>query len=273
MHSPTIALGLLSLVFFATESVASVTKIPRAAIKKVTSTYTGKKAGDGTFYGTSDAGGACLLPTRTDQRFAAFSGSAWDTAEWCGGCIRVTGPSVPRVVSFPSPTSRSTLSEPLSTSLEGSLDLATGAFEKISPLSAGRTSITWDWVDCKSVGLTTGTVSFAWKSGSSAYWMGIQPRGGSSAIQSVSIKQSSASSYTALTRMDYNYWVASSGAGAGTFRFLELTKSGEAHADPVVCLEFEKAPSLFWSNGRTVPRPRTLASNSTRSSATLELAS
>ena len=26
----------------------------------------GKKAGDGTFYGTSDAGGSCLLPTRTD---------------------------------------------------------------------------------------------------------------------------------------------------------------------------------------------------------------
>ncbi|KAL8291444.1 hypothetical protein RQP46_002422 [Phenoliferia psychrophenolica] len=186
------------------------------------------KAGDGTFYGTSDAGAACLLPTRTDQRFAAFPGAAWDNSEWCGGCIRVTGPdgSVDVQVTNECPECA-----------EGSLDLATDAFAQISPTSAGRISITWDWIDCEAAGLTTGDVTFAWKSGSSAHWAGIQPRGGRVAVSSVSIKEDTATSYTALTRENYNYWVATSGAGAGPFTVLVDWQDGTSTTTSGVVLK------------------------------------
>mgnify|MGYP001580084586 CR=1 FL=1 len=69
--------------------------------------------------------------------------------------------AVPRVVRFTSLRLPAHLS-PTSHSAEGSLDLATDAFAQISPTSAGRISITWDWIDCKSAGLTTGDVTFAW---------------------------------------------------------------------------------------------------------------
>ncbi|KAI5475079.1 hypothetical protein MNV49_001955 [Pseudohyphozyma bogoriensis] len=185
--------------------------VSSSSSSSTTSAKTGLTSGDGTAYGTSDAGAACLLPTRTDQRFAAFSGAVWDNSEWCGGCVRVTGPvgSIDVQVTNECPECA-----------EGSLDLSDDAYETITGTSPGRTSITWDWISCVDAGLTTGDVEIAWKSGSSAYWAAIQPRGGAVGISAVSIKESSASSYTSLARQNYNYWLAESGAGAGPFSVL-----------------------------------------------------
>lgn len=54
---------------------------------------------------------------------------------------------------------------------------STNAFTEIADQSAGRVDITWQFVNCKdpSVALETLPVSFAWKTGSSRYWVGFCP--------------------------------------------------------------------------------------------------
>jgi expansin len=61
--------------------------------------------------------------------FAAWPGATYNNAEFCGACVRVTGPkgSVDVEVTNKCPECA-----------EGSLDLSTAAFEKIADKSAGR---------------------------------------------------------------------------------------------------------------------------------------
>ncbi|ORY88013.1 RlpA-like double-psi beta-barrel-protein domain-containing protein-containing protein [Leucosporidium creatinivorum] len=166
------------------------------------SSYSGPTKGHATFYGNDGSGGACLLPSRSDLKFVAFSGAKWDNSANCGACMRVTGPN------------------------GSSLDLSTSAFSKIAPTSKGKVDVSWKWISCVSAGLEKGGVSVVWKSGSSAYWMAIQIRGAAFPVQSVAIRAATSSSYTNLKRENYNYFSATSGAGAGPFVVLVRYQNG-----------------------------------------------
>lgn len=91
----------------------------------------------------------------------------------------------------------------------GDLDLSEEAFVKIADKSAGRVKISWQVVSCN----VSGNVSYHYKDGSSQYWTAIQVRNHKLPIKSLELKVGG--TYTGVTRVDYNYFVADKGAGTG----------------------------------------------------------
>nr|QGR27068.1 expansin-like protein 1 [Glaciozyma antarctica] len=164
--------------------------------------------GVATFYGNDGSGGNCKLPARSDLAFAAFPGAKWDSAAYCGACVRVKGPKGTVDVQITNKCPECPA---------GSLDLSKAAYSKIRAIKAGRIPITWNFINCKTAGLASGAVPFVWKSGSSQYWAGIQGHNAAIPIKSLSIRASSATKLTTLKREDFNYFVAPAGLGPGPF--------------------------------------------------------
>lgn len=94
-------------------------------------------SGEATWY---DAHGqnACGLPNPADFLVAAMNKTQYTKAN-CGKCVRVKGPKGAVTVK---------LVDLCPGCKNGSLDLSEEAFQRISPLSAGRVKITWSFTAC-----------------------------------------------------------------------------------------------------------------------------
>lgn len=172
--------------------------------------------GQATYY-AADGTGNCSFAADPTKMVAAINAPDYATAAWCGACLEVTGPSgmvVVRVV------------DKCPGCAHGDLDLSREAFERISPLSAGRVAITWREVACE----VTGPVSYQFKDGSSQYWTGIQIRNHRYPIAMLEARDANGA-YQAIDRLDYNYFVDTDGLGAGPYTLRVTDTRGQAIED------------------------------------------
>jgi hypothetical protein len=87
------------------------------------------------------------------------------------------------------------------------------AFARIAPLSAGLVSVTYRAVADPAL---PAPVALRVKEGSSRYWLALLAMNTGNPLASVQA-ESAAGGWRDLVRADYDYWIASSGAGDGPF--------------------------------------------------------
>lgn len=158
-------------------------------------------SGEGTYY-NADGTGACSFDATTDLRVAAMNATDYGTAEWCGACVEVSGPTGTVTVR---------ITDECPGCAKGDLDLSPEAFGMLSPLSAGRIPITWHEVPCD----VTGPIAYHFKDGVSQYWAAIQIRNHRYPIASLEAQVGGA--WQALGRADYNFFIKSDGLGPGPY--------------------------------------------------------
>ena len=94
----------------------------------------------------------------------------------------------------------------------GHIDLSETAFAALAPLSAGLISVSYSPLADP---LLPGPVSVEVKQGSSQYWLALLADNTGNPLAAVQVRTSSG--WLSLARASYDYWIASSGAGAGPF--------------------------------------------------------
>ncbi|HEY0478184.1 MAG TPA: expansin EXLX1 family cellulose-binding protein [Kofleriaceae bacterium] len=175
--------------------------------------------GEATYYDAT-AAGSCSFEASADRMVAALDGPDYAHAAWCGACLAVSGPLgdvVVRVV------------DQCPGCKHGDLDLSREAFAQIAPLSAGRTRIAWHDVACP----VTGPIAYQIKPGSNASWTAIQLRNHRHAIVRLEAR-GAGGAYRAIPRGDDNYFVASSGLGAGPYALRVTDVHGHTLEDPAI---------------------------------------
>jgi expansin (peptidoglycan-binding protein) len=179
------------------------------------------ETGDGTYYTTADGSGNCGFPaTPNDLNVAAMNAADYNNATWCGACLDVTGPNghvVVRVV------------DQCPGCAHGDLDLSPQAFQQLAPLSAGRVAISWHEVPCN----VTGPIEYEFKDGSNPYWTAIQIRNARYPIATVESK-GAGGAWSAIPRVDYNYFVDASGLGNGPYALRVTDQRGHVIEDDSV---------------------------------------
>jgi expansin (peptidoglycan-binding protein) len=179
------------------------------------------ETGDGTYYDATGAGNCGFDPSPNDLLVAAMNHPDYGTASWCGACLEVTGPSgvvKVRVV------------DQCPECKHGDLDLSPQAFQQLSPLSAGRISITWHEVACD----VSGPIAYHFKDGANAYWTAIQIRNHRYPISKVEAEVNGA--YVDVPRVDYNYFIQTSGLGPGPYALRVTDTRGHVLDDSGVAL-------------------------------------
>jgi hypothetical protein len=149
--------------------------------------------------------GNCSYPSPpAGGLYVALSPSEYDGAAACGGYVEVSGPdgSVSAEVIDQCPPCAS-----------GHIDLSEAAFSRIAPLSTGLVSVTYRSVADPRL---PAPVSLLVKEGSSQYWLALLAINTGNPLALVQV-ETAAGSWLDLERADYNYWLASSGAGPGPF--------------------------------------------------------
>ncbi len=175
-------------------------------------------SGDGTFYDFADGSGNCSFPaTPDDLMVAAMNDTDYAGSAVCGSCAEITGPSgvvtvriVDRCPECP----------------QGDIDLSPDAFSHIADLSAGRVPITWHYVPCD----VSGPVVYHFKDGSNPWWTAVQIRNHRHAIARFEYLAADGS-FQEVARVDYNYFVESSGMGEGPFTFRITDVYGDTLVD------------------------------------------
>jgi expansin (peptidoglycan-binding protein) len=176
-----------------------------------------EETGQGTYYAADGTGNCSFDASPGDLMVAAMNAADYASARWCGACLDVVGPMgevIVRVV------------DQCPGCAHGDLDLSEQAFAVLSPLSAGRIAITWQETECP----VTGPVAYRFKEGSSQYYAAIQVRNHRYAITSLSANG------TALTRADYNYFLAPQGLGTGPFTLQISDDRGQQLTDTAIAL-------------------------------------
>jgi len=190
----------------ATTSAAPSSASPRTA--PATSSLAGRirpkvtYRGVATVYKAGVGDGACSYGPSPDMMIAAMNTTDYETSKACGAYVRV------RAANGASVTVRITNECPLPCA-PGQLDLSEQAFAKLAPISTGRIAITWSLVSPS----TPGTISVRYKTGSSAYWCGIQAIGHRNPLARLEVRTSGG--WRQLARTDYNYFLSPDGSGCG----------------------------------------------------------
>ncbi|MGW1954435.1 expansin EXLX1 family cellulose-binding protein [Streptomyces sp. NPDC001920] len=169
-------------------------------------TYTGVA----TAYEAEDGDGACLFGPSPDLMVAAMNTTDYETSRACGAYVLV------RAANGKSITVRITNECPLPCA-PGQLDLSQEAFAELADLKVGRIPITWQLVSPS----TTGAISIRYKTGSSAYWCGIQAIGHRNPVARLEVR--TGGGWRQLPRTEYNYFLSADGSGCGkTIRITDI---------------------------------------------------
>jgi expansin (peptidoglycan-binding protein) len=172
--------------------------------------------GIATYYAATGDGACGFGPSPNDLDVAAMNVGQWAGSAVCGECVAIVGPKgnvTVRIV------------DECPDCQTGQLDLSQQAFAQIADVSAGRVSITWTPVACN----VTGNVSYWIKDGSSQYWTAIQVRNSRLPVAKLEWLQSGA--WTAVQRAPYNYFVAGSGVGPGSYQVRITAIDGQTLVD------------------------------------------
>ncbi|MEU5195312.1 expansin EXLX1 family cellulose-binding protein [Streptomyces scabiei] len=157
--------------------------------------------GIATFY-DSDGGGACSYDPSSDVMTAAMNTTDYEVSQACGAYVRV------RAASGATVTVRITNECP-APCRPGQLDLSAEAFAKLAAPSQGQIPITWSLLSPD----TSERISIRYKTGSSAYWCGIQVIGHRNPVARLEVRAGGA--WTRLPRTEYNYFLSEQGGGCG----------------------------------------------------------
>ncbi|WP_030606181.1 expansin EXLX1 family cellulose-binding protein [Streptomyces fulvoviolaceus] len=158
--------------------------------------------GVATFYDAADGNGACLFGPTDNVMTAAMNTTDYETSKACGAYVRV------RAASGATITVRITNLCP-GECAPGQLDLSAQAFAKLADPVAGRIPITWTLLSPD----TSDTLSIRYKTGSSAYWCGIQVIGHRNPVARLEVR--TGSGWSQLPRTEYNYFLSEQGSGCG----------------------------------------------------------
>ncbi|MDH6565229.1 expansin (peptidoglycan-binding protein) [Streptomyces sp. SAI-117] len=180
-----------------TSSRGSTTSVSAGRIRPNTSYQ-----GVATAYEAGVGDGACLFGPSPDMMIAAMNTTDYETSRACGAYVLV------RAANGKSITVRITNECPLPCA-PGQIDLSQQAFAKLADLKVGRLPITWSLVSPSSIG----TMSIRYKTGSSAYWCGIQVIGHRNPVARLEV--STANGWRQLPRTSFNYFIAEDGNGCG----------------------------------------------------------
>ncbi|HET9989173.1 MAG TPA: expansin EXLX1 family cellulose-binding protein [Kofleriaceae bacterium] len=179
------------------------------------------ESGDGTYYAADGTGNCSFDASPNDLLVAAMNHPDYGSAQWCGACVAVTGPKGSVTVR---------IVDQCPECLKGSLDMSPQAFDMIADHAAGRVPITWHEVACD----VTGPIDYHFKDGANAYWTAIQIRNGRYPISKVEAMKNG--SYVEIPRLDYNYFVAASGLGAGPYQLRVTDQRGHVVEDTGIAL-------------------------------------
>ncbi|WP_261717601.1 RlpA-like double-psi beta-barrel domain-containing protein [Streptomyces sp. FZ201] len=164
--------------------------------------------GVATFY-DSDGTGACAYDASGDVMTAAMNHTDYETAKACGAYVNV------RAADGTTITVRITNECP--ECAPGHLDLSAEAFAKLAPPVAGQIPITWELASPSD----PGPLSVRYKTGSSAYWCGIQVIGHRNPVARLEVSRGGG--WRQLPRAEYNYFLAEDGGGCGgTIRITDI---------------------------------------------------
>ncbi|MEU6536951.1 expansin EXLX1 family cellulose-binding protein [Streptomyces sp. NPDC047000] len=158
--------------------------------------------GVATFYDT-DGTGACLFDASGDVMTGAMNTADYESSKACGAYVLV------RAANGAAVTVRITNECP-GDCASGQIDLSAQAFAKLAAPSAGRVPITWRLLSPA----TSQTVSLRYKTGSTAYWCGLQVIGHRNPVARLELR-TSAGGWRVLPRADYDYFLAEDGGGCG----------------------------------------------------------
>ncbi len=158
------------------------------------------RQGMATFYDADGSGNCSFDATPGDLDVVALALPEYDGSASCGACLRVTGPDGEVTV-------RVVDSCPSCQGHDVNLDLSRSAFAKIADPKRGRIPITYQLVACA----VSGNLAYHFKSGSSKYWTAIQVRNHKLPVAKLEYRRGS--SWVAMPRAKYNYFVAEDGVG------------------------------------------------------------
>ncbi|MFI0508458.1 expansin EXLX1 family cellulose-binding protein [Streptomyces sp. WSLK1-5] len=158
--------------------------------------------GVATVYEAGVGDGACSFGPSSDMMIAAMNTTDYETSRACGAYVRV------HAANGNSVTVRITNECPLPCA-PGQLDLSEQAFAKLAPTSTGRLAITWSLLSPAAAG----TISIRYKTGSSAYWCGIQAIGHRNPLARLEVRTDNG--WRQLARTGYNYFLSPDGSGCG----------------------------------------------------------
>jgi expansin (peptidoglycan-binding protein) len=142
-----------------------------------------------------------MLGPSNDLMVAAVSHTDFEASKACGAYVSVRGPSGTTI------TVRVTDQCP--ECAVGQLNLSAQAFAKLAPASAGQISITWKLLSPS----MSAPMSVRYASGSSQYWCGIEVINHRNPVARLEVR--SGSSWSQLSRSDYNYFLSPDGSGCG----------------------------------------------------------
>ncbi len=163
------------------------------------------RSGEGTYYAATGAGNCSFAASPDDLMVAAVNWPDYTNAWLCGAYIEVNGPDgrvVVRVVdSCPSCAT-------------GDIDLSREAFARIADPVRGRVPISWKVVSP----VISGSIVYQFKDGSNPYWTAVQIRNHRNPVHSLEYRASDGT-FKPAGRVDYNYFIETSGMGSGPFTF------------------------------------------------------
>jgi expansin (peptidoglycan-binding protein) len=159
-------------------------------------------SGQATYY-AADGGGNCSFDQVSNPMVVALGNAEYAAGAACGGYLDVKGPKG---------TVRVKVTDRCPECAAGHLDLSRQAFAKIGDPVAGIIKVTYSKVTSPPV---PGPMTVRVKEGSSRYWLALRLDNTGNPLSGVEIQ--SGGGWKALSRTDYNYWIAQSGAGTGPF--------------------------------------------------------
>ena len=173
-------------------------------------------SGEGTYYNATGAGN-CLFPASPDNLMvAAINHVDYANSALCGAYIRVQGPNgsvdvriVDRCPGCP----------------QGDVDLSREAFAHIAPLHLGRVPISWQLLSYP----VDGPIVYHFKDGSNQWWTAVQIRNHRNPIAKVEYLVGG--NWVNVPRVEWNYFVASSGMGPGPYTFRVTDSLGNILVD------------------------------------------
>jgi len=173
--------------------------------------------GIATFYDATGAGNCGYDPSPRDMMVAAMNTPQYDGSAACGQCVDVEGPKG---------SVRVRIVDRCPECEKGHLDLSREAFAKIADMQLGRVDITWTPVSCD----VAGNIEYHFKDGSNPWWTAVQIRNHRVPIKKVEFKRGS-EGWKDMPREDYNYFIASSGVGEGSFSLRVTSSDGQQVED------------------------------------------
>jgi expansin len=234
MHKYTrwIILGLIVVALFGVNGAFAQTTykiyLPLLIRPSSNATHTGQA----TYYTSADGSGNCSFdPIPGDLMVAAISYLDYSNpvpAAYCGDYVEVTGPKGKITVRIVDkcPDVPDNPTNPTTGCGYGHLDLSPTAFDMIADHNLGRVPITWQIVSPN----LSGPIVYHFKDGSNPWWTAVQIRNHRNPIAKLEYKNSNGQ-WVNVERLDYNYFVASSGMGAGPYTFRVTDSYGNVLVD------------------------------------------